>query len=93
MSNNLVSIITPSYNSERFINECVKSVLAQTYINWEMVIIDDCSKDNSTAIITALAANDDRIRVFFLDKNRIKAVNKNPGPHHKNRIVEITSFV
>ena len=79
MSNSLVSIITPSYNSERFINECVKSVLAQTYTNWEMVIVDDCSQDNSNAIITALAANDDRIRVFFLDKNIGPAKARNFG--------------
>ena len=42
--NSLVSIITP-HNSERFIKDCVKSVLAQTYTNWEMIIVDDCSQD------------------------------------------------
>lgn len=47
----LVSIITPLYNSEKYIAETIESVLAQTYSNWEMIIVDDCSKDNSTKIV------------------------------------------
>ncbi len=50
--NKLVSIITPSFNSARFIEECILSVISQTYINWEMLIVDDCSQDNSVNIIS-----------------------------------------
>ena len=56
--NSLVSIITPSYNSSKFINDCVNSVFSQTYKNWEMIIVDDCSKDNSKEIISELSTKD-----------------------------------
>ena len=56
--NNLVSIITPSYNSEKFIKDCVNSVLSQSYIDWELLIVDDFSKDNSRDIISELAAKE-----------------------------------
>ena len=64
-----VSIITPSYNSSRFIVECVNSVIAQTYQNWEMLIVDDGSKDNSTKVIKNLSKKDQRVHVFFLKEN------------------------
>ncbi len=67
--NNLVSIITPSYNSARFIEQCVNSVFSQTYQNWEMIIVDDLSKDNSREIITSLAYKDKRIKKIFLVNN------------------------
>ena len=51
---NLVSIITPSYNSSKFIVECVNSVISQKFQNWEMIIVDDCSNDNSRGIISEL---------------------------------------
>ena len=65
----LVSIITPSYNSARFINECVSSVLAQTYTNWELIIVDDASNDKSRELISSIAASDDRIKFVFLTEN------------------------
>jgi len=65
----LVSIITPCYNSERFINECVSSVLEQTYTNWELIIIDDASDDNSRELISNIAERDNRIKFVFLTKN------------------------
>ena len=67
--NSLVSIITPSYNSEKFIKECIESVIAQTYTNWEMMIVDDCSIDNSRQIITSLAEKNKKIKKIFLDNN------------------------
>ena len=67
--NSLVSIITPSYNSSKFIIDCIASVFSQTYKNWEMIIVDDCSKDNSKEIIKELAAKDKRIKPIFLEKN------------------------
>ncbi|MFW2552955.1 glycosyltransferase family 2 protein [Aliarcobacter butzleri] len=52
--NNLVSIITPSYKSEKFISQTIESVLSQTYQDWEMIIVDDVSPDNSNEIIKEL---------------------------------------
>ena len=67
--NSLVSIITPNYNSGRFIQDCIESVRAQIYTNWEMIIVDDCSRDNSKDIIKKLSERDERIHTVFLDKN------------------------
>jgi len=67
--NSLVSIITPCYNSSKFIEECVNSVFSQTYQNWEMIIVDDLSKDNSREIIISLADKDKRIKRIFLENN------------------------
>lgn len=67
--NTLVSIITPSYNSEKFIQTCVESVMAQTYINWEMIIVDDASQDTSREKMIYLSHNESRIKTIFLDKN------------------------
>ena len=69
MRNNLVSIITPSFNSSKFIRECVDSVISQTFQDWELLIIDDFSKDNSKDIISELSSQDERIRPFFLEDN------------------------
>jgi len=66
---NLVSIITPSYNSSKFIVECVNSVISQTFQNWEMIIVDDCSNDNSRDIISELTAKDERLKSIFLEEN------------------------
>jgi glycosyltransferase involved in cell wall biosynthesis len=57
----LVTIITPTYNHEAFIGECIKSVMAQTYENWEQIIVDDCSCDRTLEI--ARGFRDSRIRV------------------------------
>jgi teichuronic acid biosynthesis glycosyltransferase TuaG len=67
--NELISIITPSYNSKRFIKDTIDSVLSQTYENWEMIIVDDCSKDDSAIYIEELIKNDSRITLITLEKN------------------------
>lgn len=67
--NRLVSIITPSYNSSKFIEECINSVISQTYLEWEMIIVDDCSIDNSRDLITKFAKENDRIKPIFLEEN------------------------
>ncbi|MDN3671922.1 glycosyltransferase family 2 protein [Flavobacterium branchiarum] len=64
MQSHKVSIITPLYNSESFIAETIQSVIAQTYNNWEMLIVDDCSTDNSKSIIEDFSKHDDRIKYF-----------------------------
>lgn len=73
----LVSIITPSYKSERFISQTIESVLAQTYQNWEMIIVDDMSPDNSNDIIEQYIQKDTRIKLIKLDKNSGPAVARN----------------
>jgi teichuronic acid biosynthesis glycosyltransferase TuaG len=65
----LISIITPSYKSKRFILETIRSVLSQTYKNWEMIIVDDHSPDNSSEYIENIIQNEDRIKLIKLDKN------------------------
>lgn len=62
-----ISIITASYNYENYIKETVQSVLSQTYNDWEMIIVDDCSTDNSIDVIKSY--NDDRIKLFVNEKN------------------------
>ena len=63
-----VSIITPCYNAENTIEETIRSVLTQTFIDWELLIIDDCSTDNSAEIIKRHVANDSRIKYFKTDR-------------------------
>ena len=69
MENPLVSIITPSFNSEKFIAETIQSVQNQTYQNWEMIIVDDGSADQTKEIIENLMKDDSRIQFFPLLKN------------------------
>lgn len=59
-----VSIITASYNYENYIRETIESVIAQTFENWEMIIVDDGSTDNSVEVIKSYAAKDERIKLF-----------------------------
>jgi len=60
----LVSILTPTYNHERFVGECIESVLAQTYENWEMILVDDGSSDHTWDVIRGYSEKDRRIRAF-----------------------------
>lgn len=73
----LVSIITPSYNSEKFISMTIDSVLRQTYRNWEMIIVDDASTDNTCTIIYDYCKKDNRIKLIRLKKNSGAAVARN----------------
>ena len=74
--NELVSIIMPSYNTARFISETIDSVLRQTYANWELIVVDDCSTDNTDEVIGAYLA-DERIRYIKNEKNSGAAVSRN----------------
>lgn len=73
----LVSIITPLYNSEKYIGETIESVLNQTYKNWEMLIIDDCSKDNGVKIVNNYILKDKRIKLFRNEKNEGVSFSRN----------------
>lgn len=77
MINGLVSVIVPAYNCEKFIGETIASVLAQTYKNWEMIIVDDKSSDSTRDIILASAKQDTRIKYYFLQENSGAAVARN----------------
>lgn len=71
----LVSIIMPAYNCDKYIAESIKSVLAQTYTNWELLIVDDCSTDNTKKIIDSF--QDSRIRYQYNSQNSGAAVSRN----------------
>lgn len=74
--NELVSIITPSFNTANFIAETIESVICQTYRNWEMIIVDDCSSDDTDAVIKEYLG-DNRIKYFKSEKNSGAAVSRN----------------
>lgn len=67
----LISIITPTYNHESFIGQCIESVLAQSYQDWEMLVIDDGSDDNTWEIIHNYASKDSRIHAFHQENKGI----------------------
>jgi glycosyltransferase involved in cell wall biosynthesis len=64
----LISIVTPAYNEETHLVECIESVLAQTYTNWDYTIVNNCSKDETLAIAQRYASRDTRIRVVSNDR-------------------------
>jgi len=66
----LISIITPVYNHEKFIRDTIESVINQTYQNWEMLVVDDCSVDRSWEIIQEYAKKDNRIKAFRNETNK-----------------------
>ncbi|GAL12368.1 putative N-acetylgalactosaminyl-diphosphoundecaprenol glucuronosyltransferase [Vibrio astriarenae] len=76
MSSVLVSIITPSYNSKRYIKETIDSVLNQSFESYEMIIVDDCSTDGSYEYIKSIVP-DERFKVLKLDENSGPAVARN----------------
>ncbi len=78
----LVSIITPSYNCERFIRQTIESIISQTYTNWELLVADDCSTDSTRSIVEDYAAVDKRIKLFKLDVNSGAGVARNEAIRH-----------
>lgn len=74
----LVSIVMPCYNGERFIDETIKSVLSQTYPDWELLVIDDGSNDNSARIVAKYAQGEPRIHLIQ-QKNAGSAAARNNG--------------
>lgn len=78
MKENLISIVTPMYNGEKYVEETINSVLKQTYPNWEMIIVDDGSKDNGPAIVEKFAQADNRIKLIR-QKNAGSSAARNNG--------------
>ena len=65
----VISISMPAYNVEKYIGEAIESILAQTFTDWELIIVDDCSKDKTLAIASEYAAKDSRIRIIKRKEN------------------------
>jgi len=79
MKKGLVSIIVPVYNAEKFLDDTVKTVQDQTYDNWELIFVNDCSKDKSVEIIKKHMKKDKRIKLFLQEKNSGAALARNRG--------------
>lgn len=77
MNNNLVSIIMPSYNCGKYVEETIRSVQAQTYKNWEIIFVDDCSTDGTVKRVSELREKDSRIKLFQNKFNSGAAVSRN----------------
>ncbi len=75
----LVSIVTPMYNSAKFIGTTIKSVLNQTYQNWELILVDDYSTDDTVSIVRKYADSDSRIKLVEQQKNQGAGVARNIG--------------
>ncbi|MBR3610309.1 MAG: glycosyltransferase [Oscillospiraceae bacterium] len=75
----MVSVIMPAYNMEKYIEEAVRSVIAQTYEDWELLIIDDGSIDDTVKIAEEIAKEDNRIYVLKNEKNMGVAYTRNRG--------------
>ena len=75
MIDGLVSVIMPSWNTSNFIAESIQSVIDQTYENWELIIVDDCSTDNTDEVVAEFT--DKRIRYFKNEKNSGAALSRN----------------
>ncbi|WP_346920350.1 glycosyltransferase family 2 protein [Clostridium sp. UBA7339] len=73
----LVSVITPAYNCEKYIKECMDSVINQTYQNWEMIIVNDKSTDNTKEIVEEYIKRDSRIMIYNQEVNTGAAVARN----------------
>ena len=75
----LVSIVVPVYNAARFMDDTIQTVLSQTYQNWELLLVDDCSSDESVQIIKKYQKKDERIKLFKLSENSGAAIARNTG--------------
>lgn len=75
----LVSIVMPVYNAGKVIERTISSVLRQSYQNWELILVDDCAKDNSAELIKSIAMNETRIKYLKLAQNSGAAVARNKG--------------
>ena len=78
MSDPNIDIIVPNYNKANYLDECIGSVLNQTYVNWSLYIIDDCSTDNSSNILNKYK-NEKKIKIIKLKKNKGPSFCRNLG--------------
>ena len=81
----LISIITPAYNAGKYIAETIDSVKTQSYTNWELIIVDDCSTDNTANIVKQYQQSDSRIKYFKLENNSgVAGIPRNYGIQRAN---------
>src|SRR5439155_16830470 len=73
----LVSVVTPFYNTEAYLAECIESVLAQTYQNWEYILVNNCSTDRSSEIAQEYVEKDQRLRLIHNEKFLTQVQNYN----------------
>ncbi|GIN96857.1 glycosyl transferase [Siminovitchia terrae] len=106
---NLVSIIMPAYNAEKYIAYSIESIIAQDYPNWELLVVDDCSNDGTRKILEKYSNLDNRIKLISLDNNcgvakaRNIAINNSNGKYiafldsddiwHPDKLTEQISFM
>ena len=76
----VVSIIVPVYNTEKFLHRCIDSILAQSYTDFELLLIDDGSKDSSGSICDEYAAKDIRVRVFHKENGGVSSARNLGSP-------------
>ena len=79
MNNPLVSIVLPTYNGEEYISRAIQSIINQTYTNWELIIVNDCSVDSTSEIINNFSKQDSRIKIINNDKNMKLPASLNRG--------------
>lgn len=79
MKNDIVSIVTPAYNVEKYIEYAIDSVINQIYTNWELLIIDDNSTDNTREVINSAKKKDSRIKLILINDNKGAAYARNLG--------------
>lgn len=84
LNSNLVSIIVPAYCASKHIEETIKSVISQTYCDWEMIIIDDCSSDNTCKLVEYWCEKDTRIKLYHMPVNSGPAATRNMGLENAN---------
>lgn len=78
----IISIITPAYNAAAYISAAIESVLAQTFSDWELIIVDDCSQDETASIVKTYVQKDERIQLLPLHENSGSAVARNTAMDH-----------
>ena len=79
MNTSLVSVITPFYNREQYIEKCINSILRQTHSHWELILIDDGSEDSTAEICKKYMQQDSRIKMIINDRNSGVAYSRNKG--------------
>ncbi len=79
MANPVISVVIPVYNAERYLDEAIASIASQSFTNWELIIVDDCSSDESYRIMSAWAVRDARIKIFHNESNLKVAQSRNSG--------------
>lgn len=77
-----VTVVTPAWNCEKYIRKTIKSVQSQTYKNWEMIIVDDCSTDKTVEIVKEIAKHDFRIKLIEQKENHGAAIARNIAIHN-----------